>query len=138
VSNLKSNIQIRNLFGNQDNICYEICDCIAKCYNDLLIDQLESVFIVTRHDNAIKLSRKASGSVEDKNIQDKRNNNSSIIIKIDGVLAEINISKLHGTQYKNLYKYPLYLGGLIFIGWAFHQTWKSIKLFDCSTKVIDI
>lgn len=100
--NLNSDIQVRNIFGNQDNICYDIFRNIGKYYHDLLIGNLDSLLIISRKDNAIKISRK---------LNSKKSNIG--IVKIDSVLAELNLGEYNSVSW---YKYPLYLVGIVGLG----------------------
>ncbi len=110
ITQLNSDINVRTLFGNHDNICYQILGWIGKCYNQLLIGELDSLLIVTRHDNAIKIRK--SGISNDEITSDEPNHNydkNTGIIKIDAVLTELNISSLN-KEY-NWYR-PLYWVGI--------------------------
>ncbi len=102
IESFKHDIQIRNLFGNSNNVCYDICENIAHYHNTLLLDQLDLLLIVTRKDNAIKISRT--------NIEKYSINIG--IVKIDSVLAELNLSGLN-SNYGGWYKYPLCLAGAL-------------------------
>jgi len=90
IDSFKHNIKIRNLFGNKDNICYKICYAISKCYDVLLVDQLDSVLIVTRKDNVIKLTKSSDKVPRFNDFTDKKIG----IIKIDSVIAEMNLMQI--------------------------------------------
>jgi len=113
ISTLHSDIRVRNIFGKYDSLCYQICNFIPEHYDNLLIEHLDVLLIVTRKDNAIKLSRKQ-----------QKNNPNYIkigIIKIDSVVAELNLS-IHNSS--TGYNYPLYfLGavGLVLLGGIMYQ-----------------
>lgn len=79
IKNLRNDINIRNIFGTSDSICYKICDFISSSYDNLLLDKIDSLLVITRRDNAIKFIR-SEGNNEDTNFG---------IIKIDSVLAEL-------------------------------------------------
>jgi len=101
INGFRSDIHIRNVFGNNNNICYEICNNISKDYHDLLIDNLDVLLIITRKDNVIKICK----------VNDDKDKNNIGIIKIDSVIAELNLTSYNSTSW---YKYPLYLGAIGF------------------------
>lgn len=112
INGFRSNINIRNLFGNTDNICYKICDEIVKCYNKLLLGQLDFILIVTRQDNALKIIKAI-----DKTKDNCRNDIG--VIKIDSVISELNLNNLIQNNTIGWIKYPAYLiglTGLFFVG----------------------
>ena len=76
LKNLRKDLSIRDFFTH-DNVLYDICSNID--FNDISMEQLDGLLIVTRRDMAIKIIRK------------ELVNNNFGIIKIDSVLAEIKI-----------------------------------------------
>ncbi len=121
---LDSNIHVRNIFGNQDSICYEISKSISKYYDRLLINQLDAILIVTRHDQVVKLSRKES----------KKETKYDLYIgtiKIDSVIAELNIYGIDNSKGVRWYMYPIYIGGILVIC---YQIYSSRVLYDLFSK----
>ena len=98
----RSDIRIRNLFGNKENICYEICDRLSNCYDSLLLDRLDVILIVTRHDNAIKITRSINNG--SKGPTKKSGRLISGIIKLDGVIAELYSINFNQRSY---WYYPI-------------------------------
>ena len=115
ITSFRSDIQIRNLFGNRENICYEIADGLDQYYERLLLEQLDAILIVTRHDNAIKLSLKNNSN----NIRYDLNIG---IVKIDSVIAEINIVQISKLKRDSWYKYPFWIGTAVVLGFI----WTSV------------
>jgi len=112
---LDSNIQVKNIFGNQDNICYEIGKSISKYYHRLLINQLDAILIVTRYDQAIKISRNES----------KKETKYDLyigIIKIDSVIAELNIDSIANSKDVKWYMYPIYIGGILVVWYQIYNS----------------
>ena len=117
ITRFRSDIQIRTLFGNRENICYEIADGLAQYYDTLLLGQLDTILIVTRHDNAIKLSRKSD------NNNDYNYDLNIGIVKIDSVIAEININRIsHSRRSSSWYKYSFWIGTIVALGFI----WTSV------------
>ena len=116
INGFRSDIHIRNVFGNNNNICYEICNNISQDYHDLLIDNLDVLLIITRKDNVIKICK----------VNDDKDKNNIGIIKIDSVIAELNLTSYNSTSW---YKYPLYLG-VIGLGLICVSVYHSDKPFD--------
>ncbi len=115
ITHLKSDIKVRTLFGNHDNICYQIINSVSMNYQQLLIGELDSLLIVTRHDNAIKI-RRSNSSEEDVNVNTDHTHNYDKnigIIKIDAVLTELNISSLSKKSNWSGYLYWIGIFGLI-------------------------
>lgn len=123
-SHFRSDIRIRNLFGNKENICYEITDNLSRYYETLLLGQLDVILIVTRHDNAVKISKK----------YDKYNYNQyklkTGIVKIDSVIAELNIINLSDSGSSNWYKYPIWALGMGIMGVVVNQIYRGGGPFD--------
>jgi hypothetical protein len=103
---LDSNIQVRNVFGDQENICYEISRSISKYYDRLLINQLDSILIITRYDQAVKLSKQRDN-------KEFRYDLNIGIIKIDSVIAELNIGAISEAKGKKWIMYPFYISGIL-------------------------
>ena len=115
IDTFRSNIQIRGIFGNRENICYEIADSLHTHYNVLLLNQLDTILIVTRYDDVIKISQIHEENPKDHHkINGQKINNRNIgIVKIDSVVAELNIDNIHNARKGRWYKYPLVLGGIL-------------------------
>jgi len=96
IGRLRDNLKVRTLFGNNDNICYQILDHIGKSYHSLLLRKISSLLIITRHDDIIKITKRSNKNtmVSEKAETDDDKNTSTGIIKIDAVLAELNISEV--------------------------------------------
>ncbi len=112
INNFRSNIQIRNLFGNKENICYQISDNLYTYYDVLLLNQLDTILIVTRYDEAIRVRKDPTNPTDPTNQTNQTNQKDPTmvgIIKIDSVIAELG----SGTNGFNWYKYPLILGGIL-------------------------
>lgn len=104
VNGFKDDISIRTYFGNpSNNICYDIFEAIGYYYDKLLIKELDSLLIVNRNGDAIKIHR---------NITCKKNIG---IINIDAVLSEMNINNYNKKGWLS-YIYITGFVGLICIG----------------------
>lgn len=79
IKNLRNDINVRNIFGSSDNIFYQILENVSQSYDQLLLDKLDVLLIVTRKDNVIKLLH----TKEIKTVG---------VIKIDSVLVELNVT----------------------------------------------
>ena len=133
LKSLHTNTQVRNIFGDQDNICYTITNSLSHYYDRLLINQLDVILIVNRYDYAIKIVKNNSDkNNSDKNNSDKNNSNKINqnektydleigVIKIDSVIAEFNLNRLinDGNNFKwySYIKYPIYLIGILGLGY---------------------
>jgi len=110
IENLKKDINIRNIFGTTDSICYKICDSISSSYDALLLDKIDSLLIITRKDNSTKFVRS--------------NGNKYGIIKIDSVLAELSTYSEKESNYSYLIIIPI-----IFLTWKFKDSFSKSDLF---------
>lgn len=81
IKNFGKNIEIRNIFGNHDNICYDICNNISYYYDNLLLGNVAKIYITSRRGNSICL------------INSNNKNKNLAIIPIDAVLTELNINQ---------------------------------------------
>ena len=113
ICSFKSDIGIKNMFKNLDNICYDICDGICQYYDKLLIEKIDMLLIVTRQDSAISIVKNSNNS--DTNDKNDTNDKDQIgIIKIDAVLAELLSA---GQRNEKRSRFPLLvIGAIIFIG----------------------
>lgn len=92
MQDLRTNLALRNFFGEK-NIVYDICQNIH--YTDLLMEQLDGLYIVTRRDNAIRIVKKDATS------------DNYGIIKIDSVISELaELSEL--SPKKSVFRLALY------------------------------
>lgn len=103
LKNLRKDLSVRNSFGNT-NVVYDICSNID--FNDIAMEQLDGLLIVTRRDMAIKIIRK------------ELLNNNFGIIKIDSVLAEIKT--------KSWFRWVLY-PVLVAVGVGMYHGYLSLK-----------
>ncbi|GAH08644.1 unnamed protein product [marine sediment metagenome] len=97
---LINNIEIRKLFGTNDNISYKILDSVSKLYKKLLVNNIDKLYIITREGDIINISKegdiiniKVDKPNKDKLNKDKLNKHKPNkymigIIGIDAVLAE--------------------------------------------------
>jgi len=102
VRGFRNDINIRNIFGSTDNICYQICDVISQSYDQLLLDNIDCLLIITRKDSTILLTKNRS-------IQKVG------VIKIDSVLAELNLNQA-GSSKIPYFLFAIVTAGLIWNG----------------------
>lgn len=108
IGGFKNNLNIRKIFNNDDNICYTIFNEIGRNYDKLLLNQVNSILIITRYDQVIKL-------------YDNTNKNETLgIIKIDSVIAELNIER----SYKSSWFSFVIIGSILF----------AIGFYNCKTR----
>lgn len=102
IKNFRNDINIRSIFGSVDNLFYHICDAILKCYDDLLLDNIDCLLIITRKDNTIRLSRTNCSKTVG-------------VIKIDSVLAELNLNQTESNKIP-YFLFAIVTGVLIYNG----------------------
>lgn len=107
IKGFRNDINIRNIFGSVDNVCYQICDTISQSYDQLLLDNIDCLLIITRKDNAILLSRSSNPKTS--------NPKRVAVIKIDSVLAELNL-KQAGSSKITYFLFAAVTAGLIWNG----------------------
>ena len=130
LKSLHINTQVRNIFGDQDNICYTITNSISYYYDRLLINQLDVILIVNRYDNAIKIVKNNL----DKTKNNEKNYDLEIgVIKIDSVIAEFNLNGLINDKnnfgWYSYIKYPIYLIGILGLGYHLYYDDVLFKKF---------
>ena len=116
ITKLYSNVKVRMLFGNNDNICYHMLYYIGRSFDTLLVGELDNIIIITRNDNAIQISKNIIIPDDIVEVDIKNIKGMTGIIRIDAVLAELNITE--ATKGSGLYNLLYWVGvfGLIYWG----------------------
>ena len=118
------NVEIRKLLGNTSNISYQILEAISKMFKKLLVSMLNSLCVITREGTIISIL----GS------NNTKNNKIIGIIKIDAVLAELNIN-LYMNQTTLFTKMTKVIGvfGLFgMVGWIGYNYQNNLNVFSFS------
>lgn len=112
----RKDINIRTVFGNDDNICYEIFDAISRDYDKLLIKELNSLLIVSRKGSAIRITKTPPPGNQLSGRCKPRKSNNVGIIQIDSVLAELNIQSYNSRSWTSYMYYVVGIAGILFLG----------------------
>ena len=112
MKSIKSDIQVKNIFKNFDNVYYDICEGINRNYDNLLIASLDKLLIITREDSVICIEKIVPNTGSNSNTDNtysngdtgNSNNKSTGIIKIDAVLVELLIKNQKGRSW---FDYPI-------------------------------
>ena len=75
-------IDARTNFGDSNSVCYQILKNLPYCYSDLLLSQLDSIFIVDKYDRSIRL----------RNVDLEGQIQKVAIIRLDSVKGELKSS----------------------------------------------
>ena len=107
LSSLTQNVDIITNFASKKDSCYPIFNHIYYCYDSLLLDNVNALFLVNRKDFCIKLIKADKNNTE---------NQRFAIIKTDSVFSELFSSKSFSWKY-------LFLPGFILLGGAMVFSW---------------
>ena len=118
------NVEIRKLLGNTNNISYKILHAISKMFKKLLIPMLNSLCIITREGNVIYIMGPENSNITTMNG----------IIKIDAVLAELNINSYMTENQTSLVNTITKIVGIFGVagmtGWFGYNYRSDLNLFN--------
>jgi hypothetical protein len=117
--NTHTSVKFKQLFGTCD-ISYQILDQVSQLGDELLTLFVKELYIITRNDMVIKVT----------NTSNKISDNTVAIIKLDAVLADLNINNYMETKNNILvtsiiHGYTIVMTGLISYSLYRLLSWKK-------------